>query len=177
MTRWMAGLALVALAGCGDGGSGGGTTAAAAPDGWNALDACASVDKAAVAAATGSAVSGTELGPKNEAENGGAAFSMCTFSLASGAKLTVLTREAPDGEGIDAAIAEARKAGQEFGSPAVDVAGLGRAAMWTAKPPALQLFLDDRRYATISLFGANAMPDASDAAREAATRVARSLVS
>ena len=58
-----------------------------------------------------------------------------------------------------------------------DVPGLGKAAMWTDRPAALQVFIDDRRYATISLFGADMMPDASEGARTAATAVARGLAS
>ena len=49
--------------------------------------------------------------------------------------------------------------------------------MWIAKPASLQVFIDDRRYATISMFGSDFMPDASDRARTAATVIARKLAS
>lgn len=171
-------VALALLGGCGGGAdSGGSGTMAAAGGGWDALDACTTTGSATVAAATGSEVIGTELDPKVEPAGGGAGFSMCTFKLAGGASMTVLTREAPDDSAIDQGIAEARRLGAEFGSAAEDVPGIGRAAMWTAKPPALQVFIDGRRYATISMFTAKSTPDASDGARAAATEVARKLAS
>jgi hypothetical protein len=145
------------------------------PVGWNAMDACATVGKDAVTNATGKAVTATSLDSKSEPDGPKAGFSMCTFTLAGGAKMTVLTREATSGDDYDAAVAAARKLGEELGSPAVDVPGLGKAALWTAAPPSLQVFIDDRRYATISMFGANFLPDASDEARAAATAVARKL--
>ncbi|TRW15168.1 hypothetical protein [Glacieibacterium frigidum] len=181
MRLFIGGAVLVALAGCGETRDGnkptGEATAKAAPAGWNAMDACATVGTPAVAAAMGKAVTGTALDPVSQPDGLRAGFSMCTFTLADGAKLTVLTREAADGDAYDAAVAAARKIGEEFGSPAVDVAGIGKAAMWTARPAALQVFLDDRRYATISLFGADFMPDGSEAARSAATAIARKLAS
>ena len=182
MRMAVAATALVALVGCGGKGDGGNTAGpaagrAAGAAGWQATDACTTVGTAAVAQATDQAVTGTELDPVSQPDGLKAGFSMCTFALASGAKLTVLTREAADGDAYDQAVAEARRVGEEFGAPAVDVPGIGKAAMWIAKPASLQVFLDDRRYATISMFGADFMPDASDRARAAATAVARKLAS
>jgi hypothetical protein len=151
------------------------TEKAARPAGWDAMDACSTVGTEAVTKATGKAVTGTALDPKSAPDGLKAGFSMCTFTLTGGAKLTVLTREAANGDDYDAAVAAARKLGEELGSPPVDVQGLGKAAMWTAAPPSLQIFIDDRRYATISMFGANFLPDASDEARAAATTIAQKL--
>lgn len=143
--------------------------------GWNAMDACTTVGKEAVTAATGKAVTHASLDSKSEPDGLKAGFSMCTFTLAGGGKMTVLTRQAANGDDYDAAVAGARKLGQELGSPVTDVPGIGKAALWTAAPPSLQLFIDDRRYAAISLYDGRGMPDASEQARAAATAVAQNL--
>ena len=94
--HWLGAGISMALAGCGRGAGDGSATARAAPAGWNAVDACATVGTSAVVKATGRTVTGTELGPVSPPEGLKAGFSMCTFTLADGARMTVLTREAPD---------------------------------------------------------------------------------
>lgn len=145
------------------------------PRGWNAMDAC-STATAAVTQAAGS-VTASEPGPQVDSQGGAASFSSCTFELTSGEKVSVLTRESPSAENIPAALAEARKMAPEMDSTIEDVPGIGRAAIWTDKPPAVQVFIDDRRYATISVYGTSGLPKADESARRVATEIARKLAS
>ena len=172
--------ALIALAACGDKAATN-TSDAAAPTaragaaGWNALDACATVGTDAVARATSQSVSSSQLGPVKAPENGLAGSSMCTFKLADAASMSVLTREAPDDDATPEAIAQVRDGVAGMTGPATAVPGIGQAAFWGDKPPALQVFIDGRRYATVSVFKTNGLPDASAEARAAATAIARKL--
>ncbi|WP_106513332.1 hypothetical protein [Allosphingosinicella deserti] len=134
---------------CGSGGESG--SGGSIPAGWNALDACATLGKTDAAAATGAQVRAATLSTVVEPKNGSAGFSMCTFELANGGKLMLLTREAPSDDATATAIEAARTAGGSM-PPARDVPGLGRAALWSEETKGLQLFLDGRRYATINYF-------------------------
>lgn len=125
---------------------------------WNALDACATLGKAAAAEASRSAVTSTELNTVVEGTASTAAFSMCTFQLANGGKLTLLTREAPDADASDVAIEAARTGGGTLPA-ASDVPGLGKAGLWSDQTKGLQVFLDGKRYVTINYFGLPASAD------------------
>ena len=155
------------LVGCGSpdkpaGGGGGGVVAALGGGGdWGATDACKLLDKAKVAAAAGSAVTKAELGAVNEAKNGMAALSTCSYTLANGGTIGVLTRDAPSGNKLADALASAKgPEAQAMGMSFEDVPGIGKAALWNAKMDSLQVFYDDRRYAAINLMFA---PKGTDA--------------
>ncbi len=163
MNRSIGIAAMLALAGCGGvDSSGNGTTAAtatAATVGWNAEDACSVLDRDAAAKALGVGVTTTELGSVSPAAEGRAAFSMCTYTLADGSRMVLLARAAPNGDSAGSDVEASRTAGGTL-PPAADVPGLGRAALWRDRGAQLQLFLDDRRYVAIDLFGPVAATDA-----------------
>ena len=164
--------AVLALAGCGkggDAGSGGGATsgattakvASALSGDWGATDACKLLDKSKVAAAAGSEVTKAELGAVNEAKDGMAALSTCTYTLASGGIVGVLTRDAPAGSKLADMLASAEgPEAKAMGMTFEHVDGVGRAALWNAKMDSLQVFYDDRRYAAINVMMA---PKGTDA--------------
>lgn len=153
-----AAVALMMLGACGGPAAPGGTEQAAKPaanaalKGWNPLDACASVGQAAVAKASGSAVTSAELSQVSPGDQGRAAFSMCTFKLASGGQVMVLTRQAPYADATPAAIEAARTGGGNL-PPAADVPGLGKAALWSDVTSGLQVFLDGTRYVSVNTMG------------------------
>jgi hypothetical protein len=156
----VAALALAALAGCGDSGDApGNATAATTTATWNAEDACAVLDKNVAAAALGIGVTKTELGSVSPAAEGRAAFSMCTYTLADGGQMMLLTRAAPNGDFASSDVEASRTADGTM-PPASDVPGLGRAALWRDQGAQLQVFLDDRRYVAINLSGPSATGDA-----------------
>lgn len=117
---------------------------------WNAADACALVDKGIVAQAAGSDVTQASLSGASQGGETKAALSTCSYSLAGGGSISVLTRHSPIAD-FSAQAVERTMGGMM--EPAVDIPGLGQAALWTSKVNTLQLFIDDRRYATISLVG------------------------
>ena len=123
---------------------------AAATAGWNAADACAIVDRKAVAAAAGSAVTASQLSGASPGGDGLAASSTCTFTLANGTGVGVLTRQSPVADATPAAI-EAARTGGGMMPAAADIPGLGKAALWTKEVNSLQLFIDDTRYAAINV--------------------------
>ena len=147
-------------AGNGTGGGTGGGLAAAIGGDWGATDACRLLDKAKVAAATGSAVTKAELSAVTEAKGGLAALSTCTYTLANGALVGVLTRDAPSGSKLADALASAKgPEAQAMGLTFEDVPGVGKAALWNAKMDSLQVFYDDRRYAAINIMMAPKVTD------------------
>ena len=170
--------ALLLVSACGGSPQGGGEAAtsadtansAAPASGWNALDACTTLGRDDAAAATGSPVVAAEITNKVEGSAGMASFSSCTFTFASGAKLAVLTRESPVDDATAAAIEQARTAGGTM-PPAVDVPGLGKAALWSDTLKGLQVFLDGKRYVSINYVG---LPD-GDTGKDLAIDVARRL--
>lgn len=136
-------------------------TAASSLAGWNAVDACATLDKAKVAAAAGSAVKTAELSGVTEANGGLAALSTCIYTLENGASIGVLTREAPSGSKLADALASAKgPEAQAMGMTFEDLPGVGKAALWNAKMDSLQVFYDDRRYAAINMMYAPKDTDA-----------------
>lgn len=142
---------------------------AAAEAAWNAADACALADKDMVAGASGRDVSGTQLtaGPTGE---GLATFSTCTYTLADGGIITVLTRKSPTPDFSAEAVEMARTANGMMPA-AEDVPNLGRAALWTKETKTLQVFIDDTRYVTIT-----AAVTGGKAAKDVATAIASALV-
>jgi hypothetical protein len=130
----------------------GGAKTAAANTGWNPLDACTTLGKDAAGEASGSPVTGAELSSVVEGTDATAAFSMCTFKLANGGQLMLLTREAPFPDATAESIEKSRTADGTL-PPATDVPGLGRAAMWSDQTKGLQVFLNDTRYVSINYYG------------------------
>lgn len=125
------------------------TATAAAKTGWNALDACATLGKDAASKVSRSPVTSTELSPVVPGTDTSAAFSMCTFKLANGGQLMLLTREAPFADATPESIEKSRTANGTL-PPATDVPGLGKAALWSDTTKGLQVFIDDTRYLSIN---------------------------
>jgi hypothetical protein len=122
----------------------------AEPVGWNAADACALVDTATVAEAAGTEVTGTQLAGASQGGNGLASLSTCIYTLGNGSSVAVLTRQSPTPDFSRQAVETARTANGMMPA-AVDVPDLGRAALWTRETNTLQVFLDDSRYAAITV--------------------------
>ncbi len=166
----------VLLAGCGSAdkpagsstGSGGGVVAAVTGSGWKVLDACATLDKAKVAAATGAAVKSAELGAVNEGKGGMASLSTCTYALDNGGSIGVLIRESPDD---NAPPDDYVKQSADMGMKLEPVAGLGQTAFWADGLKSLQVFVDKRRYTAINY----STPPKDADAKTALTKIAHDL--
>lgn len=168
------------LSACGDPAPGGdgastpaATAAAASTDGWKATDACATIDKAAMAAFLGTGVESTSLGLVNQSDGTSAAGSECTYLLAEGGRAQLLLRASPINDNTPEAIAMARNGTQQtidaFGGGKIDdLPGLGKAAFWVEKIQALNVFIGDDRFAIITL-------PAGPAAKEQAIAIAKKL--
>ena len=143
--------AVALLVACGGGGTTGGGASSTGPTGWNALDACATLGRDEVATLVGQPVAKTELSPGSPGDDVRAAFSTCTYDFPKG-QLMLLTREAPDADATAESIERSRTADGTL-PPAIDVPGLGRAALWSRESKGLQVFLDDRRYVSINFNG------------------------
>jgi hypothetical protein len=164
----LAGLGALLLAGCGGGETGAktesdGKGAATAASGWDASDACALLDKAAVGAALGDSVTGTSLAFVNKAEGANAATSECTYRLAGGGAATLMARLSPIGDNSDAAIKATRETTEKtmaaFSDKKIeDVMGLGKAAFFVPGINQLNVFLDDSRFVILTISNA---PDAT----------------
>ncbi|MBT2186964.1 hypothetical protein [Sphingobium nicotianae] len=143
------------LSACGGSGTAneanGASAGAGGPGGWNALDACATLGNDKASAAVGTKVTGSKLDSIVKGSDGAAEFSTCTYTLDKGASFSLLTRQSAAADSIDAAIASARTMGGNQ-SPAKDVPGLGKAALWSEGMKTLQVFLDHHRYASISFY-------------------------
>lgn len=151
-----------ALAACGgpqDGGKNEGgeaTTATATTSGWDATNACARLDKAALGAALDDAVTETDLGLVHQATAVEAATSECTYRLASGGDATLMTRWSPIADNTPEAIAQTRKAtaaavGAFSDKPVEDVPGLGKAAFFVPGINQMNVFLDERRFVILTI--------------------------
>ncbi len=161
----VAGLGALLLAGCGGGKNGGengagdsraGNGAAVAASGWDASDACALLDKAAVGAALGDGVTETSLAFVNKAEGANAATSECTYRLAGGSTATLMARLSPIGDNSDAAIKQTRETTEKtmaaFSDKKIeDVPGLGKAAFFVPGINQLNVFLDDSRFVILTI--------------------------
>ena len=155
-----AGLGMAMLAGCGGGAkkeaAGGGETKVAAADGWDASDACALLDKAAVGEALKDPVTEATLGLVNKADGANAATSECTYLLASGGRATFMARKSPIADKTPEAIAQARSATAQTvaaftDKPVEDVPGLGKGAFFVPGINALNIFLDDSRFVILTI--------------------------
>lgn len=153
------------LAGCGgaqgDGktADGGGKGGAALAD-WDATDACARLDKAALGAALGDTVTETDLSFVHHAMGGGdAATSRCTYTLASGGRAKLATRNSPINDNTPASMALMRKTAEEalalvgYDKTIEDVPGLGKSAFFVPAMNEMSVFLDDARYVELSIDG------------------------
>ncbi|MBX3593003.1 hypothetical protein [Sphingomonas sp.] len=160
----------ILLAGCGGGGSGstpatadnGAAPAAVAggggatpPAGWNALDACAVIDKAAMAAIVGKSVSETALGMVSESDGTTAATSECTYTLDGGEQATVMLRWSPIADNNEGAINLTRNGLQQtlkaFGGSVETLNGLGKAAFWVDATKSLNVFIGEDKFAIINM--------------------------
>lgn len=159
----LAGLGALLLAGCSGGkedaaasADGKAGASAAAGDGWDASDACALLDKAAVGDALKDAVTETSLGFVNKAEGANAATSECTYRLASGGTATLMARKSPIADNTPEAIALAKstteKAMAAFSDKKIeDVPGLGIGAFFVPGINQLNVFLDDSRFVILTI--------------------------
>lgn len=159
----LAGLGALLLAGCGGGkedaaagGDGKAGASAAAGDGWDASDACALLDKAAVGEALKDAVTETSLGLVNKAEGANAATSECTYMLASGSRASLMARKSPIADNTPEAIALAKSTTEKtmaaFSDKKIeDVAGLGKGAFFVPGINQLNVFLDDSRFVILTI--------------------------
>ena len=155
-----AGLGMAMLAGCGGGAkedaAGGGEAKVAATDGWDASDACALLDKAAVGEALKDQVVEATVGLVNKADGVNAGSSECTYALASGGRASLLARKSPIADNTPDAIAQTRSATAKTvaaftDKPVEDVPGLGKAAFFVPGINALNVFLDDSRFVILTI--------------------------
>lgn len=153
--------ATLILAGCGSSNdaSGGADAGADQLSGWDATDACALLDKAAVGATLGDKVTETNLGLVNQASGPNAATSECTYMLASGSRASLMARNSPIADNTDASIKLARNATQEAVSAFTDkkvedIAGMGKAAFFVPGINQLNVFIDDKRFVILTISSA-----------------------
>ena len=151
------------LAGCGGtgdssdaGASNEGTVAIA---GWDATNACALLDKDAVGAALNDKVTEATVALVNHASGANAATSECTYMLESGGRASLMTRNSPIADNTAEAIALARSATQQSVSAFTDkkvedIPGLGKAAFFVPGINQLNVFIDDKRFAILTISSA-----------------------
>lgn len=163
--------ALLLLAGCGNpsgtGASGGDATPAnsakTASTSWDATDACALLDKAALGAALKDEVTETSLALVHQASGAEAATSECTYLLASGGRASLMTRNSPIADNTDDAMALARKTTEQSLSSFTDkkvetVPTLGKSAFFVPGINQLNVFIDDSKFVILTISSA---PDAT----------------
>lgn len=168
----------LALSGCGQSGDAAKTGEqadgkAAAPAGWNAADACAVVDKAKMAATAGKPVSEATVGLVHVSSGGGdATTSECSYIFEDGSRGSVMLRWSPIGDNTPDSMALAlnttRQTSEAFGAKVEVVEGLGKSAFWIDKMASMNVFIDDAKFAIITL-------PTSPSAKEQATKLARDL--
>ncbi len=129
------------------------TNTAAAPDiqpsgpakRWDATDACAVIDKAAMAVALGTPVAEATVALVHPANGAEAATSECSYILQDGGHASVMLRWSPIADNNDAAIASTKNPLEAtikaFGGSVTPVEKLGKAAFWVEKIGALNVFL------------------------------------
>src|SRR4051812_31947216 len=112
-TIGLIGAATLALAMTGCGGSDDKPAAAAdgpkvaTASGWDATNACALLDKAAVGAALNDPVTETSVSLVHQASGSEAATSECTYMLTSGGRASLMTRNSPIADNTPEAMAQA----------------------------------------------------------------------
>ena len=175
--------ASLTLAGCGgeaaDKGGGAGMASSAAaksgtapPRDWNAADACAVVDKAAMSAILGQAVTETRLGNVSQSDGATAVTSECSYQLADGGSATLMLRWSPIGDNSEGSINLTRNGLEQtlkgFGGHVETIDGLGKAAFWAGMTKSLNVFIGEDKFAIITV-------PASEASKEQAVALARKL--
>ena len=170
--------AALLLASCGSAGnetSDGQASTNVATTGWDATDACALLDKAAVGAALGDTVTETSLAFVSQASGANAATSECTYLLESGGRASLMARSSPIADNTDDAIKLARNATQESVSAFTDkkvedVPGLGKAAFFVPGINQLNVFIDDKRFVILTISSA-----ANDTAKDTAIKLIKDI--
>ena len=148
--------AALVLAGCGGGGEENGVAATPGDTGgWNAADPCKTLDQAAVARATGQAVTGatvTQNQPMTDSHP--AHTAQCDYALADGQTVQLFTRigsPVDNQVGIDAFVKQTVDAGLPEPEK---VEGVGRAAINTGGPmPHLDFFVGADRFGFVMIMG------------------------
>ena len=144
-----------------------------APQGWNAADACAVVDKAKMAATAGKPVSEATLGLVHESSGGSdATTSECSYIMEDGSRASVMLRWSPIDDNTPEAMAAAQNTSKQtieaFGGTIETVEGLGKSAFWIGKTDTMNVFIGDDKFAIITL-------PSNPASKEQATTLAREL--
>jgi hypothetical protein len=156
---------ILALAGCSGAGDAGGESKTedgatkTATANWDATNACALLDKAAVGAALNDKVTEATVGLVNQASGANAATSECTYILEGGGRASLMTRNSPIADNTDDAIKMARDATQQSVSAFTDkkvedVSGLGKAAFFVPGINQLNVFIDDKRFVILTISSA-----------------------
>lgn len=152
-------LGAMLLAGCGGGApdtgnasggvsaGGGGATAAS---GWDGTKACDYLKQADVEAVTGQKSEPGKLEGVVPAANGGAAVSMCSYALADGRVVSLLTRVS-DGQDLAPTVAAIKNPPPDYAmGTQVDLPGLGKAALWNEQMHQINFWLDGDHHGIIT---------------------------
>lgn len=123
---------------------------------WDATDACALLDKAAVGAALNDPVTETSLAFVREASGADAATSECTYRLTSGGAARLMVRNSPIADNTPEAIAVTRKGTEQtiaaFSDEKVEeVPGLGIAAFFVPRVNQMNVYLDSKRFLILTV--------------------------
>ncbi|WP_310534082.1 hypothetical protein [Novosphingobium sp.] len=122
---------------------------------WDATNACAVIDKAAMSTLLGTRVADTSVAFVHQASDAESATSECTYILENGSRASVMLRWSPIADNNDAAIAGTRNTLDQtikaFGGTVETVTGTGKAAFWVAKVNSLNVFIDDASFAVINV--------------------------
>jgi hypothetical protein len=165
ITVIVAGLSVLALAGC-KGGSENGQPAEASsssgmPANWKATDACSIIDKATMGEVMKAEVTETSLGLVHEPDAATAGTSECKYTFKDGGDATVMTRWSPIADNTAEAISATRSVTASSmkafsDKPIEDVSGVGKAAFLVPGINQFNVFLDESRFMVITLGGAPA---------------------
>jgi hypothetical protein len=124
------------------------------PAGWNATDACKVIDKSAMSAILGSAVSEATLALVHESEGTTAASSECTYLLADGSRASLMMRWSPIADNDEGAVNMTRNGLQQtakaFGGTVDTVSGVGKAAFWVSKTDSLNVFIGNDKFLIVN---------------------------
>ena len=156
-------IAALLLVGCGStatpgANAGNGTSDAAAggikpPSDWNALDACAAVNKAAMTTILGKQVTAT-LALVNESDGTTAATSECTYTLGDGGTASLMMRWSPINDNTEGSINLTRNTLQQtvkaFGGSVETIESLGKAAFWTGKTNSLNVYIGEDKFLIVN---------------------------
>lgn len=124
------------------------------PGGFDYADACSFLGADKVAAVVEQAVGKAELGSKIAATGSSAGFSTCTYTLADGTQLSLMTRWSPVAE-VNAETVKGQRDQQEkeYGLKTEDVTGVGDIAFWTPSSSQLNVFSGAQKYLIFTLMG------------------------